>query len=583
MMASMVLLIFLAGGCGSTTSSSTGSAGPGGPADTQQVAAVTVIHDLVNTAAAECREVSEGIPADADSLEFQGYDSDGTLIYSGERRDKAANIELANVPVEVTNIHIDYLRNGGYPLRHTDVGVDLSDGYEKIVNPEHRDAAPGGNKWVISKTGGKYTLNLNGSKDNFTVKGVNYSPVPIGGSTDYYPNGDMFYETKNSANSDDWHVYYDKDLPKLRDELHANCIRIYQFHSWNLYREDAEPSWQQSLPASWTPENAFKHQRFLDKCYNNNNNPIYVMIGIDLTADVLESDSANWNTYFTSNIKEILRQYGNHPAVMGFCIGNEQNQPDRCYKNSTKADFFWKQIEKYAKLVKDDINGKYLITTIAFQDDPILYSEASSWMAKCPSIDCWSSNLYCGKDFGSFWTRYEQDTIGKSHEKPLLIGEWGCPGTTRKTKSDPFSISDDFNETKPVDSQTLQDTWISSMLNDLYTDKGSSGNKKHMDYCIGGFLFEYADEWWDQVAPDGVAAEYKLTNGKVVPYKWCSGFSGSFPGGYTDLDGFGLYSRSVNGRQPQEPWDGAHNKPFDPDNLTARKAVQTVGNFFSSH
>jgi beta-galactosidase GanA len=71
----------------------------------------------------------------------------------------------------------------------------------------------------------------------------------------------------------------------------------------------------------------FDHTPFLDACYKAG---IYVVLGIALeggncfnftTPDVLSA----YQNFYLQTAQKLATLYGRHPAVMGFCMGNEQN------------------------------------------------------------------------------------------------------------------------------------------------------------------------------------------------------------------------------------------------------------------
>jgi hypothetical protein len=94
--------------------------------------------------------------------------------------------------------------------------------------------------------------------------------------------------------------------------------------------------------------------------------------------------------------------------------------------------------------------------------------------------------------------------------------------------------------------------------------------------CAGVTYFEYCDEWWKQPGTPNI-------------YTWYGGDPNpGFPNGYTDEEGFGVYSierAGYNGNNPRvrqlppyfqwppPPKNPSYNGPYQPDVLTQRTPV----------
>src|SRR5262245_45458324 len=238
-----------------------------------------------------------------------------------------------------------------------------------------------------------------GPPQSIRIKGVCYSPAPLNGSNAYAPAiGDWFWDSFDGVTG--WNALWARDLPVIGTaHLNANAIRVYCMLSRQL-----EPNGD--YPDPWNSGQLFSHQNFLDACWNNGNDPIYVLAGIPLPAPMFWKDQYQTTpqaeiTYWTSVLGETAQMLGQHPAVLGFTIQNEQDGADVCYKIPALADFWWSQVENMAKIVKDAAPDK--LVGMATHDDPNIPFKAASYMAQCPSIDFWGVNTYQTQNFDSIF------------------------------------------------------------------------------------------------------------------------------------------------------------------------------------
>ncbi len=134
-------------------------------------------------------------------------------------------------------------------------------------------------------------LFLNGQE--FEIRGLCYQPTPIGESGAQPPFGD--YYTFSARNQELW----DRDFPNFR-KMGANVIRLY----------------------GWTP--GADHTAFLDQAYNGGDQPVYVLINryINPETDWLDETAIN---ALLADWEAIATELADHPAIMGFLIGNEVN------------------------------------------------------------------------------------------------------------------------------------------------------------------------------------------------------------------------------------------------------------------
>lgn len=384
------------------------------------------------------------------------------------------------------------------------------------------------------------------------LKGVCYSPAPLNGSNAFAPAiGDWFWDgfTVDHTTISGWDALWQRDLDKIR-KLGANTIRVYCMLSRQLMSNGA-------IPNPWDFGHLFTHKKFLDLCWNNGDNPLYVLVGIPLPATMFwkqqyQGDDSIVTKYWTNVLRETAKTVGTHPAVMGFTIQNEQDGADVCYNNVDYAKFWWGQAQKLATIVKDAAPTKLI--GMATHDDPVIPGKAASYMAHCPNIDFWGVNTYQTKTFDPVFNRIADVGPGYSGLKgaalkPVILTEYGFPATGHKDPDKLDSIYEDGgtrNKTAAV---------IGRMLPQAFK----------YPLCVGVYYFEYCDEWWNQ--PE--------SRGNIWTW-WGGPGDQGLPNGYWDNEGFGLYSiRRGDGLHNNDPiWDSAKNGPKTPiDVHTERKEL----------
>jgi hypothetical protein len=129
-------------------------------------------------------------------------------------------------------------------------------------------------------------------------RGVNYAPVPTGVRPNQAPFGDYF--VPNYAN------VWKPDLDAMR-AAGVNVIRLYA----------GDPA----LNAG-SPDSAGNWKEFLDYAYNNGDKPIYVIMFSFTLGGVIAEGGADYRQYL-KDYANLVRSTVTHPAVFGYCVGNE--------------------------------------------------------------------------------------------------------------------------------------------------------------------------------------------------------------------------------------------------------------------
>ncbi|EEY56200.1 glycoside hydrolase, putative [Phytophthora infestans T30-4] len=305
---------------------------------------------------------------------------------------------------------------------------------------------------------------------NFFVRGVIYAPTPIGkpGRLDMLGEPTIFL----------------RDLQNLR-LMNANAVKIYDFYSH------------------------VDHQGYLDAAYNNNVNSVYTIFSIWIDQSMMLPDLPQSSPEFQHLVHEyylMAQTTGSHPTVMGYSIGGEMNSITVIYDES-----FWSKFHALSNAVrrglKENNNAQKIISTTFVDDGGETFIAGERHNA---DVDMWGSNFYQTDYPGSVIPKF----LAVPGGKPLLVSEYGYPYASDK------GIGNTLQLNYVADLLTQQTL---ALQNNFQNTDGVNEQA-----IVGGFVFEYSDEWWKSGNPD----EHNL--GLVK--------NGQFPLGYLSEEFFGLFS-----------------------------------------
>lgn len=307
---------------------------------------------------------------------------------------------------------------------------------------------------------------------NFFVRGVNYAPTPIGkpGRLDMLGEPTIFL----------------RDLQNLR-LMNANAVKTYDFYSY------------------------VQHQGYLDAAFNDNVDPVYTIFSIWIDQSMMQPQLAESSPEFQHLVNEyylMAKQTGGHPGVMGYSIGGEMNSITVIHDKA-----FWSKFQALTSAVrrglKENDNAQKIITTTFVDDGGATFLAGEQFDA---DVDMWGSNVYQTDYPGSVIPKF----LAVPGGKPLLVSEYGFPYATDKGIGN-----------------TMQLNYVADLLTQqTLAMQNNFERKDDLDEqaIVGGFVFEYSDEWWKAGNPD----EHNL--GLVK--------NGQFPLGYLSEEYFGLFSAS---------------------------------------
>lgn len=400
-------------------------------------------------------------------------------------------------------------------------------------------------RWTVDG----YKILLDGKP--FFAQGVCYFPLPAGNESSKPPYGDYFY---NFPGQDPvWKPFLDRDLPRMR-AAGVNLIRLYSMWAWA--GQDFVVA-----PLNVDKTRTLSHQGFMDMAYGGGSQPMYVLVNVFIEAGRWADPS------YQAQIEDVYRQLAtelkDHPAVMGFMVGNELNG------EATRGNpQFWQWIDHLARIIKEIAPDK--LTTMALVDDGLLSIDRANEVAPrqngtvMPHLDVWGINNYRGdmnSGFGdAFWSSYRTKTT-----KPILMTEWGAPAS----RHDPdVAFSAGGVPAELPDRARDQATYLRNHYNDMVDHSTINGG-----VSSGGALFMWADQWDKQECP---TCSPSTQDGS-------SNSTGGFPGKWWDEEWFGIHGLVKDPSRPfAENWDVAANRPYSPDTLVPRAAYDTIKTLFTT-
>jgi len=373
-------------------------------------------------AAKPATSVSLTLPANVDTLRVTGYDANGNVLLPQQDYAATTLLIIKFVPIKVTRITIAYLRNQSVQLHTSSFPVYLEDGEHREDSPQIV-SAPDTTTWTLTRNAsGYFTMkqSINSAPGTaFRIKGVCYSPTRVPYQVSELPFlGDYFFDTTvpidpNGTVQDSFFAIWGSgalsgtpynarnDILTIK-AMGCNAIRVYAMMSrWPICDYDNDPNnphcnwiYQPTINQgnNYTQYQGVSHIQFLDWCYKNG---IYVLVDIPMPDFLFQlgqpeastGQGAFWEyvlneTTSASTVGQGLG-IGDHPAVIGFNIMNEQDaQPwttgGTCtnYASTYCTDYFWGQAKKYAATIKANAPGK-LVGWAAHDSPPIPYFAAN--------------------------------------------------------------------------------------------------------------------------------------------------------------------------------------------------------------
>lgn len=264
-----------------------------------------------------------------------------------------------------------------------------------------------------------------------------------------YPPGPM---DKTGAFLPWWKLSWDRDFVKMKD-LGVNTIRIYNMNPFTKAFLKLYPN---EYPVT-QPKRAAEHLPFLDLANK---------FGFKVIVPILQDESFLMSTpsdLLDKHIESQVKEMGNHPALLMFCLGNEMGV-------ERKPDVL-RLVNEKMQVVRDkmkQIHNRVVPVTHAVADDHTTYE----YLIEHLKVDVFTTNAgYRNIEMEPLWTG-EGNFIGwaersKQKNLPLFIGELGM-----------HQHSDEITKKIP--------DWFNRQWKSVVT---------HIDNgTIGACFFEYSDE-----------------------------------------------------------------------------------------
>jgi len=314
----------------------------------------------------------------------------------------------------------------------------------------------------------------------FFIKGLNYSPQPLGASqtpiggmcsikkTVYGQDVDACYfeDYFDGVESDNgglakpdgpwWKKVWERDMKVMSQELGANTIRVYHMESISKTLLDKYPKIY--FPPKYIPQYAAVHKPFLDTAFKYGLKVIVPMVSEETI--LVNTPIEDLKRYIEARVDEL----GDHEALLMWKIGNElglYNKPELRTTVNACIDYTREyMMKKWNRIIP--------ITTAEI-DLPTSYVTLANEM----HIDVFTSNAGY-RDIG-LYTLWEPDpnnkfqgwtALSKETGLPLLIGEFGMHEQDKRTAQMP--------------------DWVNQQWKSMVEYKKSG--------CIGGLFFEFNEE-----------------------------------------------------------------------------------------
>lgn len=367
--------------------------------------------------------------------------------------------------------------------------------------------------YAMSLSVNGYTIYLD--NEPLYIKGIHYSPSPIGVSTAMYPYGDWLLPG--------YHSLWARDFDII-SSMGANVIFI------DDWRNDVD------------------HGYFLDtlKQYNLKCIITYTVNG------PIQQEWQRQNILGSFNYQ--VQKYMNHPSILGWSFGSNMNAPwnnnmlqqvsdafgcgyyaadynsnnNGCFNNPTGCDYpiscvyqhLFEFINTAALYTKNTMGGlnkqsyPHLIFS-SMSDVDLFNSRVGKYERYAPLIDVWGLQSYPGKSWGQHNdSKLYQYSLQSN--KPLLVTEYGIDayndecghGYNTPCYNQVGDESTGFGE-----NEDLQAEWIYSLTDELWQHRSiilhnnnkhyKQHDKKSDQYSIehsgvvcGGIIQTYVDEYW---------------------------------------------------------------------------------------
>lgn len=341
----------------------------------------------------------------------------------------------------------------------------------------------------------------------FVVRGITYSPTKIGQSPDKGTLVSWMHEDTNTNGLadgpfDSW-VDSNHNNEQDPDEPTVGDFRLMQEMGVNVIREYHQP---------FQPNKDLLRKMHAQYGF-------MVAMG-DFLGKYTHGSGASWfegtdyeNPEHQKNMMESVRRmvmdFKDEPYILLWVLGNENNYGVASNADK-KPEAYYKFANEVARMIKSlDPNHP-----VAICNGDILYLDVFGKNA--PDIDIYGANVYRGDyGFGAFW-----DQVFEASGKPAFITEYGCPAYAHHLT---------LEEGEVEQANYHRGNWMDIEAN-------TAGKADGTGNSLGGFVFEWMDEWWKNYEPF-----YHDRRSDAI---------GPFPGGYYFEEWFGITGQGSGKHSP---------------------------------
>ncbi|MFA4889269.1 MAG: hypothetical protein WC628_06825 [Candidatus Omnitrophota bacterium] len=295
--------------------------------------------------------------------------------------------------------------------------------------------------------GGQYQLLV--KEKPYIIKGACYSPIPIGQNHQY-----------------DWWPGPAKPWiadGKLMQEMGINTIRIYQIgENPEAVKQVIQDLYQlygiRTILGNWLGFWEWPCPLYGDKAFREK---------------------------IKKQVLNMVRLYKDEPGVLLWVLGNENNysclgrvnpwtseevdlETNPQKKNELRLKIYYSFVNELAgEIHKIDFNHP-----VALGNGELSGLEIAKDYAK--DVDLVACIIYRGKTFGNLFR-----ALKFTFDKPVYLAEFGA---------------DAYDAYLKKEDQDMQAFFLESQWRQIY--ENLAGNKEGIGNCLGGTVFEWADEWW---------------------------------------------------------------------------------------
>jgi hypothetical protein len=252
-----------------------------------------------------------------------------------------------------------------------------------------------------------------------------------------------------------------------------------------------------------------------------------------------------------TRVQQAVNFYRNHPAILAWMLGNEWNI--NRYFTSPKISILEAVLrtEKAAALIHT-LDSNHPVATsygeIDIDADGLRLADTQNYVNNiCRSVDLWALNIYRGNTFGSLFDQWKLIS-----SKPMLLGEFGTDAFRSATLGNP-----PFGSVDGV----MQSQWNMSEWNHLFKNLSATDP---VNAALGGFVFEFNDEWW-KVSPAGS----QQMDGFVL--------NGGHPDNLANEEIFGIVDIDRQVRSVYQVLKSAFDETYQPPQTATYRAVSRGG------